>query len=46
MPWSRAFEDPIALPDGRKLVTLLDAGEYIHACRARKPKASTCENSF
>jgi hypothetical protein len=31
MPWSRAFEDPIALPDGRKLVTLLDAGEYIHA---------------
>lgn len=27
--WFRAFDDPIALPDGRKLVTLLDTGEYI-----------------
>ena len=26
----RTFEDPIALPVGGKLVTLLDAGEYIH----------------
>jgi hypothetical protein len=25
----RKFEDPIPLPDGRMLVTLLDAGEYI-----------------
>jgi hypothetical protein len=24
--WSREFEDPIALPDGRQLVTLEDAG--------------------
>jgi hypothetical protein len=31
MPWSPAFEDPIALPGGRKLVTLLDAGNYIAA---------------
>ena len=31
MPWSPAFKNPIALPDGRKLVTLLDAGEYIDA---------------
>jgi hypothetical protein len=27
--WKREFEDPIPLPDGRRLVTLLDAGEYI-----------------
>jgi hypothetical protein len=27
--WSREFEDPISLPDGRKLVTLEDAGNYI-----------------
>jgi hypothetical protein len=26
--WKREFEDPIPLPDGRMLVTLLDAGEY------------------
>jgi len=26
---SRAFEDPIALPDGHQLVTLEDAGNYI-----------------
>ncbi len=29
MPWSTPFEDPIPLPNGRVLVTLLDAGEYI-----------------
>jgi hypothetical protein len=29
MPWSSAFEDPIALLDGRKLLTLEDAANYI-----------------
>jgi hypothetical protein len=29
MPWSSAFEDPVALPDGRKLLTLEDAANYI-----------------
>jgi hypothetical protein len=29
--WSKLFEDPVTLPNGRQLVTLLDAGEYIHA---------------
>jgi hypothetical protein len=29
--WRRCFEDPVRLPDGRKFVTLLDAGEYIAA---------------
>ncbi|SNS35563.1 hypothetical protein SAMN05216374_0953 [Tardiphaga sp. OK246] len=29
MSWSTPFPDPIALPDGGKLATLQDAGEYI-----------------
>ena len=27
--WQRKFEDPIPLPDGRKLVMLRDAADYI-----------------
>jgi hypothetical protein len=27
--WNTEFDDPIPLPDGGKLVTLRDAGEYI-----------------
>jgi hypothetical protein len=27
--WKRAFDEPIKLPDGRQLVTLRDAGNYI-----------------
>ena len=27
--WKRPFEDPVTLPTGRQLVTLLDAGNYI-----------------
>lgn len=29
MSWSTRFSEPIALPDGGKLVTLQDAGTYI-----------------
>ncbi|UPT93877.1 hypothetical protein J4G48_0031700 [Bradyrhizobium barranii subsp. apii] len=29
--WSRSFDEPIALPDARRLVTLLEAGNYIAA---------------
>ena len=29
--WSRAFDDPITLPDGRVLKTLHDAGHYVTA---------------
>ena len=29
MSWSREFEEPIPLPDGRKLVTLREAADYI-----------------
>jgi hypothetical protein len=35
MTWSRRFEDLVSLPDGRKLVTLEDAGNYI----TKLPKA-------
>ena len=27
--WSRPFEDPIVLPDGRKLLSLKNAADYI-----------------
>jgi hypothetical protein len=27
--WSSSFEDPIVLPDGRQLLTLKDAADYI-----------------
>jgi hypothetical protein len=33
MPWFRRFYDPIVLPDGRELLTLRDAAEYITHCR-------------
>jgi hypothetical protein len=29
VPWSTGFEDPIILPDGRELLTLKDAADYI-----------------
>lgn len=38
MTWSRRFDDPIALPDGRELVTLRDAGGYIAKLPARTQK--------
>lgn len=34
MSWSRRFDDPIPLPDGRDLVSLRDAGDYIAALPA------------
>jgi hypothetical protein len=35
MPWSRRFDKPIFLPDGRQLLTLLDAGRYVNALPRR-----------
>jgi len=29
LAWSTPFEDPIILPDGRKLLTLKDAADYV-----------------
>jgi hypothetical protein len=29
MSWKRAFDDPIPLPNGRQLITLQDAANYI-----------------
>jgi hypothetical protein len=31
MNWSREFDEPIVLPDGGELRTLLDAGRYVDA---------------
>ena len=31
MSWSARFDEPIPLPDGRELRTLLDAGRYVDA---------------
>lgn len=31
MGWSARFDDPVPLPDGSQLTTLLDAGSYIAA---------------
>ena len=40
MNWSREFDEPIALPDGGELRTLLDAGRYVDALpRSRHAKA-------
>jgi hypothetical protein len=41
MPWSDEFEDPIPLPKGRKLVTLLDAGNYINGLPRKEAHWST-----
>jgi hypothetical protein len=38
MAWSAVFDEPIALPDGRELVTLLEAGNYIAALPAATQK--------
>ena len=38
MSWSRAFDDPILLPDGCMLCTLRDAGEYIQVLPRAKYK--------
>jgi hypothetical protein len=35
MPWSRRFDKPISLPDGRQLLTLLDASRYVDALPRR-----------
>ena len=34
--WQRKFDDPIPLPDGRTLVTLRDAGDYIASLPKKK----------
>jgi hypothetical protein len=35
--WGREFEEPIALPDGRKLILLRDAASYITTLPAQSP---------
>jgi hypothetical protein len=40
MTWSTEFDEPIALSDGRKLVTPLDAGEYTTALPKKEHEAA------
>jgi len=35
--WSRHFDEPITLPDGGELRTLLDAGRYVEALPEATP---------
>jgi hypothetical protein len=41
LSWKRRFDDAIVLPDGRKLVTLLDAATY--ATKLPKKEAGSAE---
>ena len=45
MSWSRRFFDPIELPDGRTLVTLKDAGEYIQSLPRATQKERPWQNA-
>ena len=39
MPWSASFEDPIPLADGRQLLPLRDAADYVMALPKREHDA-------
>jgi hypothetical protein len=41
--WSRKFDDPIPLPNGRQLITLEDAGTYIAKLPKAEHKAPECQ---
>jgi hypothetical protein len=41
--WSREFDDPIDLPDGRTLVTLEDAGNFITKLPKAEHAAPECQ---
>ena len=43
--WSRKFEDPILLPDGRKQVTLKHAADYIMKLPKARAKAREMADS-
>jgi hypothetical protein len=38
--WGREFDEPIALPDGRKLIVVRDAASYITALPEKKVGAA------
>ncbi|WP_456796846.1 hypothetical protein [Bradyrhizobium sp. USDA 4473] len=38
--WKRPFEEPIILPDGRALVTLLDAANYVTALPRKEAESA------
>jgi hypothetical protein len=44
--WHRRFEDPILLPGGGELLTLLDAGKYIHDLPKTKQQEGAWQNAI
>jgi hypothetical protein len=36
--WSREFDEQVPLPDGREIVTLRDAGQYISTLSPKEQK--------
>jgi hypothetical protein len=44
--WQRELEDPITLPDGRELLTLRDAAEYITALPNAEPMRPTGKSQW
>jgi hypothetical protein len=44
--WSRKFDEPILLPNGRKLATLKDAGEYITKLPAAEHSATEWQTAM
>jgi hypothetical protein len=44
--WSRKFDEPIALPDGRRLVTLHDAATYITALPDEESSAAEWQTAI
>lgn len=46
MSWDKTFREPIALPDGRALVSLRDAGRFISALPATEVQAQEWQTAI
>ena len=46
MSWSRRFEDPIPLPDGRTLLTLREAADYITKLKKSEQKLNEWQTAI
>ena len=44
--WSRHFDEPITLPDGGELQTLLDAGRYVETLPAAQPEGAEWQTAI
>jgi hypothetical protein len=46
VPWSTPFDDPIPLPNGRQLLTLEDAAEYIQGLPKAEQKVEQWQTAI